>query len=301
MTKNEQNRLDIYTVNHIGIPINSRERSLQFYQQILGLTVIPHQIEDNRLVWTRTNDGTMVHLIDPPIDSSSKPSFHVALEAIDLNPVIKILRQYHIEIIGEPSVRHDGQQYLFIFDPEGNRIEITTQSNQNPNTRLVDRYGNTHDTDKNTEPNGSLKSEWRTEYPDRSLSIITIDHVGLPIIDRKHTLPFYRDVLGLTLIPAMEDGDALIWMQTLDGTMIHLIEGATVPHTAFRVKDFDRAISMIIEMGIEIIKGPLERLDGQKAFYCYDPDGNRLEFTSSRWLKQPRTSRSVNCWGFTTQ
>lgn len=301
MQKNDHHTLKIYTINHIGTPINSRERSLEFYQQVLGLTVIPHQIEGNRLVWTKTNDGTMVHLIDPPINSSDKPSFHVALEVHDLNPVINILRKHHIETIGEPGIRHDGQQYLFIFDPEGNRIEITTKSNQNPNSRLVDQYGNTHDTDKNIERNSALKSEWKTVDPKRSLNIITIDHVGLPIIDRKRTLPFYRDVLGLTLIPAMEHGDALIWMQTLDGTMIHLIEGAPISHTAFRVQDFDRALSITMEMGIEIIKGPLERLDGQKAFYCYDPDGNRLEFTSSRWLKQPVAPRSVNCCGFTTQ
>ena len=39
------------------------------------------------------------------------------------------------------------------------------------------------------------------------------------------------------------------------------------------------------EAGFEIIKGPVERDDGQRAFYVYDPEGNRIEFTTGSGLK----------------
>ena len=83
----------------------------------------------------------------------------------------------------------------------------------------------------------------------------TINHVGIPITDRKDSLPFYRDLAGLEVIPAMEDGKALIWTETLDHTMIHTIEGAPIPHLAFEVEDFDAALAAVRAAGIEIIKG----------------------------------------------
>ena len=139
--------------------------------------------------------------------------------------------------------------------------------------------------------------------PDKKpgVRIRTINHVGIPISDRKKSLPFYRDLVGLELIPSMEDGDALIWSETADHTMVHVIEGAPIPHFAFEVEDFDAALEAVRAAGIEIIKGPVERVDGQRAFYCFDPDGNRLEFTTARNLKPIPRKRVVDEWGHTTE
>lgn len=129
----------------------------------------------------------------------------------------------------------------------------------------------------------------------------SINHVGIPIKDRKESLPFYRDTLGLKVIPAMELGPSLVWTETEDHTMVHVIEGAPIPHIAFEVEDFDTALEAVKAAGYEIIKGPLERVDGQKAFYCFDPDGNRLEFNTARGLKKPPRERVVDEWGRTTE
>ena len=131
--------------------------------------------------------------------------------------------------------------------------------------------------------------------------IKTINHVGQPITDRYKSLPIYRDLIGLEVIPAMEDGKSLVWTETQDHTMVHVIEGAPIPHVAFEVEDFDAALAAVRAAGIEIIKGPLERVDGQRAFYCFDPDGNRLEFTTARNLKPLARQRVVDEWGHTSE
>lgn len=131
--------------------------------------------------------------------------------------------------------------------------------------------------------------------------IKTVNHVGFPITDRARSLPLYRDLMGLDVIPAMEDGKSLIWTETQDHTMVHLVEGAPIPHFAFEVEDFDAALAAVRTAGIEIIKGPLERIDGQRAFYCFDPDGNRLEFTTARNLKPLERERVVDEWGRTSE
>lgn len=134
-----------------------------------------------------------------------------------------------------------------------------------------------------------------------SVRIKTINHIGVPVSDRKTSLPFYRDLVGLEIIPAMEDGKSLVWTETQDHTMVHNIEGAPIPHVAFEVEDFDAALAAVRAAGIEIIKGPLERVDGQRAFYCFDPDGNRLEFTTARNLKPLSHERVVDEWGHTSE
>ncbi len=120
--------------------------------------------------------------------------------------------------------------------------------------------------------------------------------------NRTRALGFWRDLLGLKVIPAQESGDGLIWMQASDGTMVHLVQrhDDDTPniHTAFEVDDFDEALTAMSEAGYEIIKGPLERADGQRAFYVYDPEGNRVEFTTKSGLKS--SERVVDENGYTT-
>jgi catechol 2,3-dioxygenase-like lactoylglutathione lyase family enzyme len=134
------------------------------------------------------------------------------------------------------------------------------------------------------------------------IQINTINHQSMPMRNRTRALGFWRDLLGLKVIPAQESGDGLIWMQASDGTMVHLVQrhDDDTPniHTAFEVDDFDEALTAMNEAGYEIIKGPLERADGQRAFYVYDPEGNRVEFTTKSGLKS--SERVVDENGYTT-
>lgn len=120
------------------------------------------------------------------------------------------------------------------------------------------------------------------------IKIRTINHQSMPIRDRQRALGFWRDLLGLEVIPNQEGG-GMIWLRAADGTMVHLgqrdAQDRPNIHTAFEVEDFDEALRAMKDAGFEIIKGPIERADGQRAFYVYDPEGNRLEFTTRNGLK----------------
>ena len=124
----------------------------------------------------------------------------------------------------------------------------------------------------------------------------------MPIRNRIRALGFWRDLLGLEVIPSQESGDGLIWMQASDGTMVHLVQrqddNSPNIHTAFEVENFDETLIAMREAGYEITKGPLERADGQRAFYVSDPEGNRVEFTTKSGLKP--SDRVVDENGYTT-
>lgn len=85
----------------------------------------------------------MVH----PIEASEpgKPAgFHPAFEVEDIDAAFERLRELGIEITSSGE-RHDGQRFLFINDPDGNRIELTTQSGLKPHNRVCDEWGYTRE------------------------------------------------------------------------------------------------------------------------------------------------------------
>ena len=99
-----------------------------------------------------------------------------------------------------------------------------------------------------------------------SITLKTINHVGIPIWDRRVSLKFYRDILGLKVIPSMVDSPNIVWTRTNDGTMVHLIEPAdgenlVDPHTAFEVEDFDETVE---DRSMELFKDVMEQLEEEK-------------------------------------
>ena len=129
------------------------------------------------------------------------------------------------------------------------------------------------------------------------ISIIRINHVGIPITDRKKTLPFYRDLLGISVIPSQVDSEKIVWTQLVDGAMIHAIEQADNWHIAFQVDDIDATRAALEAAGFEISSDG-ERHDGQRYVFVNDPDGNRIEFaTASGRIKN---SRQADEWGYTS-
>ena len=126
-----------------------------------------------------------------------------------------------------------------------------------------------------------------------SIRINTINHVGIPIWDRRVSLPFYRDILGLQVIPSMVDEQNIVWTRTFDGTMVHLIEPAdgenlVQPHTAYEVDDFDTVLTELRNSDFPDITEPGERYDGQRYVFIYDNDRNRLEFVTASDLRLQR-------------
>ena len=137
------------------------------------------------------------------------------------------------------------------------------------------------------------------------IRVLKINHQSMPFRDRGSALAFWRDLVGLKLTPSQEGdgGDGLIWLEAEDGSMVHLLQrredAPPNVHTAFEVEDFDAALAAMRDAGYEIIKGPLERKDGQRAFYVYDPEGNRVEFVTRNGARP--SPRVVDEEGFTRE
>ncbi|MDA1279483.1 MAG: VOC family protein [Chloroflexi bacterium] len=280
-------RIRIKTINHVGIPVWDRRVSLKFYRDILGLQVIPSMVDSPNIVWTRTLDGTMVHLIEPS-DGENLGNPHVAFEVDDFDLTVDDLRASGYPEITEPGERHDGQRCIFINDDDGNRLEFTTKSGLRPSTRVADALGYTTESGTNAV----------VASPSR-IRILTVNHIGLPVTDRARCMRMYRDLLNINVIPHQIDGNTLSWTEMPDGSMVHVIDppkkigprGDGRQHVAFEVADIESTGEALENAGVEIVEGIGTRHDGQQFLFIYDPDGNRIEIaTRGDHSNTPRTA-----------
>ena len=138
----------------------------------------------------------------------------------------------------------------------------------------------------------------------RKIKIKKINHVAIPINNRKKSFSLYRDFLGLTIIPSMVDEKHVIWSKISVGTMVHLIEPPDGPgnklvpfHVALEVENFDETVEILKKSEYQITNGPQIRHDGQRAIYIQDIDGNTIEFATHNNIKH--SDRIVDAWGYT--
>ncbi|MEC7837551.1 MAG: VOC family protein [Chloroflexota bacterium] len=134
--------IKIKKINHVGISISDRKNSLKFYRDLLGLEVIPSMLDQKNIIWTKTTDGTMVHLVEPNSNEGIVlPDFHVAFEVENFDETLEILRQSDRKIVMGPGERFDGQKFVYILDDDDNLIEFTTNNNIKHTDRIVDELG----------------------------------------------------------------------------------------------------------------------------------------------------------------
>lgn len=277
----------VKTINHVGIPIGDRRVSLRFYRDILGLQVIPSMVDSPNIVWTKAEDGTMIHLIEPS-DGENLVNPHVAFEVEDFDATVADLSATSYPELSDTGERHDGQKCIFVNDNDGNRLEFTTASGLKASSRVADELGYTTESGKNA----VVKSK-------AVIRIKTINHIGLPINDRGECMHMYRDLLNIAVIPHQIDGNTLTWMEMPDGSMVHVIDppktigprGDGRQHIAFEVEDIEVTAEALEAADIEIVEGIGTRHDGQQFLFIYDPDDNRIEIcTRGDHSETPRTA-----------
>ena len=287
--------ITVKTINHVGIPVWDRRVSLRFYRDILGLQVIPSMVDSPNIVWTKTLDGTMVHLIEPA-DGENLVGPHTAFEVEDFDSTVEALRGSGYPELSDPGERHDGQKCIFVDDNDGNRLEFTTASGLRASTRVADALGYTSESGEDVVVDSPSK-----------IKITTINHVGIPINDRVDCMGMYRDLLNIKVIPHQIDGNTLSWTEMPDGSMVHVIDppksigprGDGRQHVAFEVEDIESTAAALVEADVEIVEGIGTRHDGQQFLFIHDPDGNRIEIANRG--DHSDTRRTVDENGYTSE
>ena len=118
-------------INHVTTMVKDTAKAMKFYNDLVGIKQIQSQVDNPNITWLQLESGIMVHLIETP-DAPAKPEgVHHAFEVEDFEGTKNILRENGFEIQRE-GIRYDGQAFLFIADPDGNRVEFCTGSGYAP-------------------------------------------------------------------------------------------------------------------------------------------------------------------------
>ena len=119
--------LKLNHVNHIVTVVKDTARSMEFYNRFLGIRQIESQVDIPNITWLQLPSGVMLHLIEVPEAPVRPDNVHHAFEVEDFDAAWRAVEGAGISI-ERHGVRNDGQRFMFMRDPDGNRVELCTPS-----------------------------------------------------------------------------------------------------------------------------------------------------------------------------
>ena len=125
--------LNIESVNHIGIRVADKARSIAFYENLGFLVVQDAGFEQGHPVIMRHSSGVVVNLLGPASTTGNEnilmdvevkhPGYtHIALTVSSLSAAKEFMKTNNIEITG--SFSFGNMSAIFIRDPDRNVIEL---------------------------------------------------------------------------------------------------------------------------------------------------------------------------------
>lgn len=109
-------------LDHCSVIITDLVKARAFYVGVLGLKEIPKpKTFDFVALWFQLEDGQTLHLLQKPQPDTRSPR-HFALRVPDVKQAREHFRSRGIEIQATGPIPHCDR--FFVFDPDGNRIEI---------------------------------------------------------------------------------------------------------------------------------------------------------------------------------
>jgi catechol 2,3-dioxygenase-like lactoylglutathione lyase family enzyme len=108
-------------LDHVSVLITDVTKSRAFYRDVLGLKEIPKpKTFDFVALWFELGDQTL-HLLQKP-QPDSRSSRHFALRVRDVDAARQFVRSKGIA--PEETTKIPGCDRFFLYDPDGNRIEV---------------------------------------------------------------------------------------------------------------------------------------------------------------------------------
>jgi len=117
---------EIFAIHHVSLIISSVEKSLSFYQGLLGLEIAERPELPFPGLWLKIGDQQL-HLLELPKPDpvSSRPEHggrdrHLAVSVRNLDALAESLQQAGVGYTRSKS----GREALFCRDPDGNALEF---------------------------------------------------------------------------------------------------------------------------------------------------------------------------------
>lgn len=114
-------------INHVTVVVDQLEPAAEFYEQEMGLEVIPAFVFDYPTAFFKINEEEQLHLTEWEDAQSFRG--HICLMVDDFNPFFWRMKELGIidtKPWGKVRQLPDGAMQLFIRDPSNNLLEISS-------------------------------------------------------------------------------------------------------------------------------------------------------------------------------
>jgi glyoxylase I family protein len=117
------NGINADRIDHVAIIVTDVSRAKDFYARVLGLTEVPRPASfDFPGAWYQMG-ATCLHLLGKPALDSESPR-HFCIWVPDLKAAAAHLESVSQPVRWEAKYKIIGIDRFFLYDPDGNRIEI---------------------------------------------------------------------------------------------------------------------------------------------------------------------------------
>jgi len=138
--------LDIQKIDHVGIRIREKARSIRFYGALGFQLVSDTGFERGHPIIMQHPSGVVLNLLGPATDEPGPnvlmdverkpPGYtHMALRVRSLDEVRRLMDEQGVPLSG--SFAFKGLKAVFVRDPDGCVIEFDEYEGETPNTRPI--------------------------------------------------------------------------------------------------------------------------------------------------------------------
>ncbi len=134
VTMNNAQTFDL-TFNHYAINVEDLQTSVDFYEQVMGLSQIQNQTQAEHIRWFGIGEHLELHVIQSDTKDISVPKgVHLSLTLSNLEEFMEHLDSKDVHYENWPgeakttNTRPDGVKQIYLQDPDGYWIEINDAS-----------------------------------------------------------------------------------------------------------------------------------------------------------------------------
>lgn len=114
-------------IEHVGIFVSDLDRSIAFYQDVLGLEL--KDVVDTgrgRIAFMQIGESQLELICNPPTEPRPAGVVdHVTFTVTDIDAVYKRLKEFDVELIDEaPKPVFGTAKILFFYGPDKERLEL---------------------------------------------------------------------------------------------------------------------------------------------------------------------------------
>ena len=130
----------VRTLDHVTVVVGDLEASRTFYVDVLGMLEVPRPAFSFDGLWFQSGP-TQIHLIldyegsGPagnlvPSELRGARTHHFAFQVDDAHACAARLQELDVPIVAGPKERPDGAVQVFVCDPDGHVVELTSGSGE---------------------------------------------------------------------------------------------------------------------------------------------------------------------------